>query len=294
MDTIGRALNTPSAAPAPHSSRLSASSVRRSAPVLAPSAARIASSLSRRTVRARIRLATFEQAITKTSTDAASSTSSTVLARDVIWSRSRTASIRTSAFAEYASGCSFTMRRVDRAQLGARLLESRAGREPAEQLRHPMHAPGHHRRRQMMRAGHDVGDDLGFRRIRHRRFQHADDGRRARRPAGRSCRAPTDRSSAPSSRSGRSAPPRPRALGPSSRMSSRRPSTGCSPITSKYDPPTTPARTSRGSPRPTMVKPMVEKSPNALRVLTRARRSWISGTENVAFSTPIAGALWRM
>ena len=36
-----------------------------------------------------------------------------------------------------------------------------------------------------------------------------------------------------------------------------------------------------------MVKPMVEKSPNAFRVLTRARRSWISGTENAAFSTPM-------
>ena len=52
-------------------------------------------------------------------------------------------------------------------------------------------------------------------------------------------------------------------------------------MTSKYEPPTTPARTTRGSPRPTIVKPMVEKSPNAVSVLTRARRSWISGTENV-------------
>ena len=47
--------------------------------------------------------------MTKTSTDAASSTSSTVRARDVIWSRRRTASIRESAFGEYASGWSFTM-----------------------------------------------------------------------------------------------------------------------------------------------------------------------------------------
>ena len=59
-------------------------------------------------------------------------------------------------------------------------------------------------------------------------------------------------------------------------------------MTSKYEPPTTPARTTRGSPRPTSVKPMVEKSPNRVRVLTRARRSWISGTENVALSTPDA------
>ncbi len=43
-----------------------------------------------------------------------------------------------------------------------------------------------------------------------------------------------------------------------------------------------------------MVKPMVEKSPNALSVLTRSRRSWISGTENVVFSAPMPRALWRM
>ncbi len=62
--------------------------MRRNAPVLAPSATRTASSPSRRTVRARIRLATLEHAMMKTSADAASSTSSTVLAPDVISSRS--------------------------------------------------------------------------------------------------------------------------------------------------------------------------------------------------------------
>ena len=107
--TIGRALSTPSAAPALQSTRLSANSVRRNVPVPAPSAARIASSPSRRTVRARTRLATLEHAMTNTSADAASRTSSTVRARDVIWSRSSTASMRKSAFAEYASGCSFTI-----------------------------------------------------------------------------------------------------------------------------------------------------------------------------------------
>ena len=68
----------------PHSSTLSASSVRLSARGLAPRAARIASSPSRRVVRARIRFATFEQATMNTSPDAASRTSSTVRARDVI------------------------------------------------------------------------------------------------------------------------------------------------------------------------------------------------------------------
>ena len=47
--------------------------------------------------------------MTKTRAEAARSTRSTVLARDVIWSRSRTASIRKSAFAGYASGCSATI-----------------------------------------------------------------------------------------------------------------------------------------------------------------------------------------
>jgi hypothetical protein len=94
MATMGRALSTPSAAPAPQSSRLSASRTRRSAALLAPSAARTTSSPSRRMVRARIRLATLEQAMMKTNPEAASSTQSTVLALDVIWSRRSTASMR--------------------------------------------------------------------------------------------------------------------------------------------------------------------------------------------------------
>ncbi len=69
----------------------------------------MASSPSRRTERARIRFATFEQAMTKTSADAASSTSRTVLAGEMIWSRSRTASMRKSASLGYASGCSLTI-----------------------------------------------------------------------------------------------------------------------------------------------------------------------------------------
>ena len=58
-------------------------------------------------------------------------------------------------------------------------------------------------------------------------------------------------------------------------------------MTSKYEPPTTPARTTRGSPRPTIVKPTVEKSPKAVSDVTPPRRSWISGTENAAFSAPM-------
>jgi hypothetical protein len=82
--TMGCALATPSAAPVVHRIRLSASNVRRSAGRLAPRAARIASSDSRRTDRARIRLATFEQAMMKMSAEAASSTHSIVRAREVI------------------------------------------------------------------------------------------------------------------------------------------------------------------------------------------------------------------
>ena len=87
----------------------------------------------------------------------------------------------------------------------------------------------------------------------------------------------------------------PAALGPSSCAFSRRPSTGRRPITSKNDPLTTPALTTRGSSlRPIIVKVTVEKSPNALMVVTRDLTSSISGTENVMFSAPIPGPLWRM
>jgi hypothetical protein len=84
MATMGRARRTPRSAPAPQSTRLSARSVRRSAPALAPRAARIASSPSRRTDRARIRFATFEQAMTKTSPEAARRIRRTVLAGETI------------------------------------------------------------------------------------------------------------------------------------------------------------------------------------------------------------------
>src|SRR6202521_513425 len=39
-----------------------------------------------------------------------------------------------------------------------------------------MDSPGHHRRGQVMRAGHDVGHDLGFGGIGHRGFEDAYDG----------------------------------------------------------------------------------------------------------------------
>jgi hypothetical protein len=82
---------------------------------------------------------------------------------------------------------------------------------------------------------------------------------------------------------------------PSSCGLSNRPSTGRSPITSKKDPLTTPALTTRGSgPSPITVKSTVENSPKALKAVARDLKSLISGTENVIFSEPMPGAVWRM
>ena len=94
MVTSGCAMITPISAPAPQSSRLSANNMRRSDQVFAPSAARMESSPSRRTVRARIRLATFEQAMIKTRPEATRRMRRTVRAPEVISSRSIRASIR--------------------------------------------------------------------------------------------------------------------------------------------------------------------------------------------------------
>jgi hypothetical protein len=65
-------------------------------------------------------------------------------------------------------------------------------------------------------------------------------------------------------------------------------------MTLKYEPPTTPERTTRGSPRPAIVNSRVEKSPKAPSVRMRDWRSRISGTEKAAFSVPMPRALWRM
>ena len=62
-------------------------------------------------------------------------------------------------------------------------------------------------------------------------------------------------------------------------------------MTSKNDPLTTPAFTSRGSfPNPISVNSTVEKSPNAETVVARDLKSSISGTENVMFWTPSPSA----
>jgi hypothetical protein len=70
--------------------------------------------------------------------------------------------------------------RVGHAQLGPRRFQRGAGSEPAEQVRHAMHAAFRHGGGEVMRARDHVGDDLGLRRIRHRRLEHSDHRRRAR------------------------------------------------------------------------------------------------------------------
>ena len=153
---------------------------------------------------------------------------------------------------------------VHRGQLGARRFERRAGREAAEELRHPVRAVGDHRRAEVMRAGHDVRDDLGVGRIGHRRLEDADDRRGARTEADGLAdhrRIAVERRGPEAVASG---PPRPPPSGRRRCAFSRRPSTGRRPITSKNEPPTTPAFTMRGSPpRPIIVKSTVEKSPKA-------------------------------
>jgi hypothetical protein len=57
---------------------------------------------------------------------------------------------------------------------------------------------------------------------------------------------------------------------------------------------TTPPLTSRGSPTPIIVKAIVEKSPNSLRVLTLSFMSPISGIDQVLFSVSMPGALCRI
>ena len=71
-------------------------------------------------------------------------------------------------------------RRVHGGQISTRRFERRTGREAAEQLRHPVGAVGDHRRAEVMRAGHDVRDDLRVGWIGNGWLEDADDRRGAR------------------------------------------------------------------------------------------------------------------
>jgi hypothetical protein len=67
-------------------------------------------------------------------------------------------------------------RGVAGAEFSTRLLNSCARCEPPEKFRHAMNAAFHHGRGEMVRAGHDIGDDLGIGWIGDGRLEHADDG----------------------------------------------------------------------------------------------------------------------
>src|SRR5882724_1874917 len=103
--TIGTAMSTPANPPLPHKIKLSASSERRIAAGVAPSAERIANSDSLRTVRARIRFATFEHAITNNNPEAANKTHNTVDAFELICWCISVALIVGWVDALYVSGC---------------------------------------------------------------------------------------------------------------------------------------------------------------------------------------------
>ena len=67
---------------------------------------------------------------------------------------------------------------VDCAQLGASLIEGGTGSKTAKELSHAMDTAGDHSGGEVMRAGDDIGDDLGVLGICDAWFEDADDGRR--------------------------------------------------------------------------------------------------------------------
>ncbi len=69
-------------------------------------------------------------------------------------------------------------RAVNSAQFGARGLEARPRSKATEDLSHPMHTAGHHHRREVVRARHDIRDDFRFRWVGNGRLEDTDDGRR--------------------------------------------------------------------------------------------------------------------
>ena len=69
---------------------------------------------------------------------------------------------------------------VHRLELGPGRFDSGTRRQPTEDFGHAVLAAGDHRGRQVVRAGDDVRNHLGFRRVGDRRLQNADDRGRAR------------------------------------------------------------------------------------------------------------------
>ncbi len=73
----------------------------------------------------------------------------------------------------------FDHRSMDGAELSPRLLEIRARRKPTEKICHAMDAPVLHGRREMMGAGHNVGNDFSIGGILDRGFEDPDDSGRS-------------------------------------------------------------------------------------------------------------------
>src|ERR1041384_794039 len=67
---------------------------------------------------------------------------------------------------------------VNRAQLGASLIECGAGSETSKDLGHAMDTPGDHGRGEVVRAGDHVGNDFGILGIWDAGFEDTDDGGR--------------------------------------------------------------------------------------------------------------------
>jgi hypothetical protein len=66
---------------------------------------------------------------------------------------------------------------IDGAQLSPSLIESDTGSQTTKELSHAMDTAGDHGGGEVVRAGDDIGDDLGVLRIWDAGFEDADDGR---------------------------------------------------------------------------------------------------------------------
>ena len=175
MVTSGCAMITPMIAPAPQSSRLSASNMRRSAPVLAPERGTnrefaFAANGARENQVGHVRAGDDEDQAggsEQHQQNGARAGSNLVAEHPGINAVAGVIGIRIGMVLHHGG--------VHRAQFGARLVESGAGSKLAEEFGHAMDAAGDHGGGKMMRAGDQVADDLRFGGIRHGGFQDADD-----------------------------------------------------------------------------------------------------------------------
>ena len=175
MVTSGCAINTPMAAPAPQSSKLSANSMRRSAPSAcaergADREFAFAANRARENQVGHIRAGDDEDQAGGGEQDeenGARAGSNLVAEHPRLDAVATVIGIRIGVVLLHGG--------VDGAQLSASLVESCAGSQLAEEFGHAMDAAGDHRGGKMMRADDQVADNLRFRGIRHRGFQDTDD-----------------------------------------------------------------------------------------------------------------------